>query len=213
MTKAESNEMTANQLVAYNLHRARVLRDLTQAQAAERLEPYLGQRWSKATFSSAERSVDPGTRDREFSANDILAFAAAFELPATWFLVPPGDVAERSMPERIGFGGEESVTPSQLIDMVFATPGESALGERLRSLFQALPAEGKTSRQRAIAEHAASLYRAASDSIAGYLSIEARRLREVADTLEQAHLAPFDELVRSFGDRDDVSKKEGKGNA
>lgn len=48
--------LTPNRVVAYNLARARSLRGWTQEQAAERLEPFLGVRWSKATFSAAERS-------------------------------------------------------------------------------------------------------------------------------------------------------------
>src|SRR5689334_19601190 len=80
--------MTPNQIVAYNLRRARELRQWTQEEAAERLEPYLGERWSKATFSAAERSVD-GDRIRQFSADDLVALARGFDLPIAWFLLPP----------------------------------------------------------------------------------------------------------------------------
>lgn len=52
------------------------------------LERYLGYRWSKAAFSAAERSVD-GRRIREFNANELVAFAMAFDLPLGWFLIPP----------------------------------------------------------------------------------------------------------------------------
>ncbi len=48
---------TPNQVVAYNLTRAREHRGWTQDEAAEALAPYLGTRWSKASFSQAERSV------------------------------------------------------------------------------------------------------------------------------------------------------------
>lgn len=80
--------MTPNQLVAYNLRRARKLRGLTQEAAAEALEPHLGQRWSKALFSNAERSVD-GQRIRPFTADEVVAFARAFDLPVLWFLEEP----------------------------------------------------------------------------------------------------------------------------
>lgn len=81
--------MTPNQRVAYNLRRARKLRGWTQAEAAEKLEPYLGRRWSKASFSIAECSTDNGHRVRRFGADEIVAFAEGFDLPITWFLDEP----------------------------------------------------------------------------------------------------------------------------
>ena len=51
-------KITPNQIIAYNLTEARGLRGWTQEEAAAKLEPYVGARWSKATFSSAERSID-----------------------------------------------------------------------------------------------------------------------------------------------------------
>src|SRR5215207_10252431 len=64
--------LTPNQLVAYNLHRARIMRGWTQEEAAEQLEPFLGKRWSKASFSAAERSVT-GDRAREFTVDELVA--------------------------------------------------------------------------------------------------------------------------------------------
>ena len=79
---------SANQVVAYNLARAREARGWTQEEAGRRLEPHLGVAWSKATFSQAERSIDPG-KSRAFSADEIVAFADTFGLPVTWFFLPP----------------------------------------------------------------------------------------------------------------------------
>src|ERR671931_1797685 len=75
---------TPNQVVAYNLARARVLRGWTQDEAAAALEPWLGVRWSRATFSQAERSV-AGKLIRNFTADEIVAFARTFRLPVEWF--------------------------------------------------------------------------------------------------------------------------------
>jgi transcriptional regulator with XRE-family HTH domain len=81
--------LTANQLVAYNLMRIRKTLGLSQEQAAERLEPYLvGKRWSKAVYSAAERSYH-GNRIRQFTADDLLAMAAAFSVPVVYFFLPP----------------------------------------------------------------------------------------------------------------------------
>jgi transcriptional regulator with XRE-family HTH domain len=80
--------LTANQVVAYNLTRVRKMLGLSQEQAAERLEPHLGTRWSKAVYSAAERSFH-GNRIRQFTADDLTAFSLAFGVPVAYFFVPP----------------------------------------------------------------------------------------------------------------------------
>lgn len=80
-----------NQIVAYNFRRARELRGLTQDETAQALEPLIGQRLPQASISAIERAYE-GDRRREFDAQEILAFALAFDLPLVWFfLPPPGD--------------------------------------------------------------------------------------------------------------------------
>lgn len=83
--------MTANQVVAHNLKRAREQLNLTQEQAAVELEKYLGRRWSKASFSAAERSAEDG-RVRVFDANELLAFSRVFDESIGWFFTPPAGV-------------------------------------------------------------------------------------------------------------------------
>ena len=85
---AAGQRLTPNQVVAHNLRAARELRGLTQDQAAVHLEQFLGERWSTAVFSAAERSVT-GKRIRVFDADTIHAFARAFELPISFFFLPP----------------------------------------------------------------------------------------------------------------------------
>jgi hypothetical protein len=92
--------LTPNQVVAYNLAQARLLKGWTQDQASEALEPFLGSRWSKANYSAAERSVD-GTRIRNFDADEIVAFARAFELPVTWFFLPPPPWSAPGVPAKL----------------------------------------------------------------------------------------------------------------
>jgi len=109
--------LDANQVVAHNLARARALRGWTQEQAAELLEEHLGVRWSKSSWSTAERSAGGG-RVKKFDAEEIIAFSHTFKLPVAWFFLPPG-------PERLDIsrefqatiliaqfgGGAESVAP------------------------------------------------------------------------------------------------------
>ncbi len=80
--------LTPNQVVAHNLTVARVERGWSQTQAAEALEPFLGVRWSRASYSAVERSVD-GARVKQFSADELVAIARCFDRPITWFLTPP----------------------------------------------------------------------------------------------------------------------------
>jgi hypothetical protein len=81
--------LTPNQVVGYNLSRARALRGWTQEQTVARLAPHLGARWSNVVLSAAERSY-AGKRIRHFTADEIVAFAQTFDLPVTWFFLPPG---------------------------------------------------------------------------------------------------------------------------
>ncbi len=85
--------LTPNQIVAFNLTRARTDRGWSQPEAAAALEPFLGVRWSRASYSAVERSVD-GVRIKQFSADELVAIARCFDRPISWFLTPPaGTVA------------------------------------------------------------------------------------------------------------------------
>lgn len=132
--------ITPNQIVAFNLSEARALRGWTQEQAAGELERYVGSRWSKATFSAAERSVD-GRRVRQFTADEIVAFSRCFRVPIGFFFMPPrpSQVEQPvvlSTPERHGYG----IRLAELLDVIFGTPGErEALSVRLHQFLDELP--------------------------------------------------------------------------
>lgn len=78
---------TINQLVAYNMTRARRSRGWTQQEVADRLEKYTGRPWSKASISAAERAWQGG-RPRKFDANELVALSVIFETPVAYFLLP-----------------------------------------------------------------------------------------------------------------------------
>jgi hypothetical protein len=118
--------LTPNQIVAHNLKRARSLHGISQVAAADRLQPFLGAQWSRAVFSAAERSVT-GQRIRQFSADEITAFAAAFEVPIAFFFVPPPDV------DRVGVAGApEQMTREQIMELATGSIEErvSVLSQR-----------------------------------------------------------------------------------
>jgi transcriptional regulator with XRE-family HTH domain len=123
-----NQRMTANQLVAYNLRRARTLLGLTQEQAARELEPYLGERWSKRVFSAAERSVT-GERVRQFTADQLVAFAAAFDLPVSFFLEAPSPGMTVA-----ALGAEEGVTGRQLTELATGSEHHQARIEQAKQL-------------------------------------------------------------------------------
>ena len=120
--------LTPNQVIAFNLAQARLEKGWTQTEACDALKPYLGTRWSKANYSAAERSVD-GNRIRQFDADEIVAFARTFDLPVTWFFMPPppwaSPVSRRSSrtPDAERFGAPLAM----LADLIFGADYPRAL--------------------------------------------------------------------------------------
>lgn len=109
---------TPNQIVAHNIAKARLLRGWTQDQAAEAAAPYLGTRLSAASWSALERSVDGG-RIREITADELVAFARAFDLPIGFLLTPPSALDEHAVatPD----AGPDGLEPVELFDVVIGT--------------------------------------------------------------------------------------------
>jgi transcriptional regulator with XRE-family HTH domain len=184
-SSARYRGMDPNQVVAYNLTRARQLRGLTQDDAAAALEPYLGVRWSKASFSQAERSV-AGRFVRRFDAEEIVAFARAFELPVTWFFLPPpawkdGAPVKLTTADARRFGTEVGL----LVDLVFGddTEQRALLEARLAEFFDHLGAEGLTKAQERIGDVAALRTTAAVRHRLGDIEQWEEWLRTVADKL------------------------------
>ena len=128
---------SANQLVAGNLRRARASKGWTQEEAASHLAPFLGEEWSKATYSAAERSAHRFDRIRQFSADDLVAFSAAFELPVQFFFLP-GLVMHRDY--RVVAGDPETSYAFDLgeyLRAVYGPPGAThQLREELRDAIE-----------------------------------------------------------------------------
>ncbi|MEU5769831.1 hypothetical protein ABZ782_28340 [Streptomyces asoensis] len=81
--------LSANQLVSYNLMRARRAAGLSQEDVAGVLEKLTGRSWSNASVSAAERAWR-GRRPRRFDAGEILAMSFLFNEPIAFFFLPPG---------------------------------------------------------------------------------------------------------------------------
>ena len=162
--------LAPNQVIAYNLARAREWKGWTQEQAADALAPYLGVRWSKATFSAAERSVD-GKVVRQFTGDDLVAFARCFDVPIAWFFMPPPSTGEDGRPVRLATpDAPDGLELSVLIDLVFGEPGaEPLVGLRLEEWLDRAdgdePSEGEQRAGLDAARRVAALVRAGSDGL------------------------------------------------
>jgi hypothetical protein len=141
--------LTPNQIVAYNLAQARLWKNWTQEEAAEHLAPFLGTRWSKASFSAAERSVD-GQRVRQFTADEIVAFSRGFRLPVGFFFLPPPP-SVAPVPVRLASSENPlwGISIAELIDVVFGPVGEIGfMGMRVEEFFRQESKELQTEAQR-----------------------------------------------------------------
>ncbi len=127
-------QISPNQVVAYNLAEARALRRWTQEEAAAQLEDYIGSRWSKATFSAAERSVD-GRRVRQFTADEIVAFSRCFGVPVGFFFMPPrpSQAPQQMLRLKSSENPWAGISLTELLDTIFGAPGEDdVMSTRLR---------------------------------------------------------------------------------
>jgi hypothetical protein len=178
-------QLTPNQIVAYNLAQARLWKDWTQAEAAEHLASFLGTRWSKASFSAAERSVD-GQRIRQFSADEIVAFSRCFGLPVGFFFLPP----PRSVaPVPIRLASSENplagISIAELIDVVFGPAGEIGfMGMRVEEFVRQESIELQTEAQRRLTRHTEAVVEAIVRRDLGRFSRWRAMLTTLANQLE-----------------------------
>ncbi len=113
-------QMLPNQVVAYNVAKARALRGWTQEQAAEALAPHLGAKLSGASFSALERSAWTANRIKQFSADDLLALSRGFDLPIGYFFTPPPPADDIGL--YVPGAPMAGIDPIVLLDAVLGTP-------------------------------------------------------------------------------------------
>lgn len=86
----EAPLMSINEIVSYNLMRARRINAWKQQDVADLLTRYTGRAWSNASVSAAERAWQGG-RQRKFDANELVALTKIFDVPLGYFFLPPED--------------------------------------------------------------------------------------------------------------------------
>jgi len=111
-----------DQIVAYNVIKARALRGWTQARAAEALAPYLGAKLSGPSFSALERSASNHGRIRQFSADDRVALSRGFDLPIGYFFTPPPPETGADVDGDGPDGRINALDPIVLLDAILGTP-------------------------------------------------------------------------------------------
>lgn len=185
--------LTPNQVVAFNLARAREWKGWTQQEAADALAPYLGKRWSKASVSQAERSI-AGKFIRQFTADEIVAFARAYDLPVTWFFLPPPPWSDQpGVPVKLDTpdGGDLGTPLAELVDLVFGAPENSAvLQMRLAAWLQQHPSQ-TTDAQARVAE----LVQARIDTLAAHSLDQLTQMQQTLRAMA-AHIEDLEARAR-----------------
>lgn len=200
-------------MVGYNLRRARHLRGLTMEQAGEALEPYIGGQWSKSVWSIAETAIGGG-RVRRFDADDIAAFALAFDLPIAWFFMPPdpedvdeGTVIATADADEPRASRDTDVDLADAFAIAFGRGAASDLWAELDRRTAGLPKRART-RARTVAEDAVWEWavRQAPDEVERLRDL-LPHVREVANVIEavvnQATAAAGDALIEHDDNEED----------
>ncbi len=180
---------TPNQVVAYNLRRARLEKGWTQERAARELAPHLGVHWSAASYSLTERSAERSTRVRHFTAHELVAFSRTFGLPVLWFLLPPS-LGPEGPPLCIapaGVSAPEALSLGSYLEVLLGTTdGPAQLALRLEELRRERPGEMETSFFRLLDEISTVASHSAVRQVVGDLEARAQGLRDLALFLEEA---------------------------
>ncbi len=206
---SQPDTVDLNQVVAYNVREARLLRGWTQDDLADRLEPYLGQRITQASVSSIERAWE-GERRREFDAHELLVFSVIFELPIIWFLLPPPDDNRflEGVPLRLTHLFAQILGPADQLGPVY---------ERLRQLGIREPTEAEKTveiitgrpseaRQWSYTERRKELLLALLDEHADDFDRNIDKIREIVNHLSQVGLRGF--IAENTNDEDFTYTKE-----
>ncbi|HXF37413.1 MAG TPA: helix-turn-helix transcriptional regulator [Actinomycetota bacterium] len=115
--------MKVSEVVGQRLRAVREYLGLSQAELGRRLAAYLGRPWFPQAVSEAEHGR------RQFTAEELLALAAVFDKPLSWFFLPLEKDAVYDFPARSVPVGE--LLDGPLIGRVEANGAQALLAEAL----------------------------------------------------------------------------------
>jgi transcriptional regulator with XRE-family HTH domain len=87
-----TDALDVNAVVSYNVKAIRERRGHTQQAVAERLSRLTGHQLPQASISAMERGFD-GDRRRRFDAHELYLLSVVFDVPITYFFIPPPDTS------------------------------------------------------------------------------------------------------------------------
>lgn len=88
--------LDVNAVVSYNVRAIRERRRMTQQGVADRLAQLTGHQLPQASISAMERGFD-GDRRRRFDAHELYLLAQVFDVPITYFFIPPPDMTDTTL--------------------------------------------------------------------------------------------------------------------
>jgi hypothetical protein len=125
-----------------------------------------------------------GERIRQFTADEIVAFARCFELPVTWFFLPPPARVPEGCPVNIAVPDEPQwgITPAVMVDLLYGNGAAAGLMDiRVQNFFHDLEADRMTAAQHTTASAAKSRVRLVMSKAIGRLPDWQIRLRAMAN--------------------------------
>ena len=199
----ETLSKTPNQIVAYNLRRARVNQDWTQADVAEQLGI------SRANYSLIESSYERDDRIRNHSADDLVRYAEIFGLPVLYFLLPPirrdkVDPTVKTLLESVDVRGRRTATgdyldqvwpPLNIRQIVYPDHGMDAFERRLSELSALLDVNLTDRIEAAIESQASAGIRAAMPTVFEFYEALSQLDAEVRSRVESLQRFLDDQLV------------------
>lgn len=93
---APDDGLDVNAVVSYNVRAIRERRRMTQQAVADRLAQLTGHHLPQASISAMERGFD-GDRRRRFDAHELYLLSQVFDVPITYFFIPPPDMSDATL--------------------------------------------------------------------------------------------------------------------
>lgn len=119
--------LDVNAVVSYNVRAIRERRRMTQQGVADRLAQLTGHHLPQASISAMERGFD-GDRRRRFDAHELYLLSQVFDVPITYFFIPPPEMGDATL-------ADSGRPVAELYRSLLGTEAQlDVIDERLRSI-------------------------------------------------------------------------------